>query len=626
MLKSLLQSNTVWVVDIEANGLHPYNGNHIIGVSFYFPNTGDNIYYPIRHGVGDHKKRRDIDYGNLPVDDLRAMWNDCMTPDKVVLGHNTKFDLHFLVREGFAEPTTFLDTKVTAYLTLEDWRFTLGGNLELKWVSNYFKIEGALLGEQELEDIAKGLGIKAKSEMWLMTASEVERYAKNDTRLTWELYLKLMPILETWDSLELHDMKQRINMLTFEMEKRGIYLDMAKLEAIEAPLVVEKASIVLPFNPNSPKQVVEYFKSVGIDIPDSKAETLDALEDDTRTASIKRYRKLGKMIGTYIKNWKLSYSGERIRSSFNVTGTDTGRLSSSGLAGNLQNIPERGDWTIKESCVAPDGYTILCADYKALELYLACHVAEGELGLGSDEMTNTLLSGTDPHTYTSNLMNIRNLVFAGMSDEAVLVKLSEPLEHDVPMDKRVTKICRQLAKACNFGLLYGMGVKLLANKANTDLTSAQRLYSTWHGTYPAFRKANDYYIQLASKRRPKPNGGGLHLYVTQSIFGQHRRYTGYSTAYTSKEGKTFNMREMKIKDAFNFVIQGMGGNTTLYSALKLPKWIEIFNIIHDAIDCYVPTTRLDEAKQVMTETMTDFDLAVKLEVAFASGSNWQHVK
>ncbi len=623
MLRSLLQSNTVWVVDIEANGLHPYNGNHIIGVSFYFPNTGDNIYYPIRHGVGDHKKRRDIDYGNLPVDDLRAMWNDCMTPDKVVLGHNTKFDLHFLVREGFAEPTTFLDTMITAYLVLEDWNFTLGGSLELKWLSNYFKIEDALLGEQELEDIAKGLGIKAKSEMWLMTSSEVERYAKNDTRLTWELYLKLMPILETWDSLELHDMKQRINMLTFEMEKRGIYLDMDKLQVIKEPLVAEKASIVLPFNPNSPKQVVEYFASIGINLPDSSSETLDSLGDDERTKDIQRYRKLGKMLNTYIANWEKSYSGGRIRSSFKVTGTDTGRLSSSGLAGNFQNIPERGRWTIKESCVAPDGYSILCADYGALELYLATHVAENELGLGNSEMTTLLRSGVDPHAHTRDVLNVRLLVFGNMSDEAILVKIGYKPSDD---PKLIDKFCRQLAKTCNFGLLYGMWYKKLAIMTNTEIPVAQRLHSAWHEAYPAFTKANEYYRQLANKRRPKPNGEGLHLYVTQPIFGQHRRYTGYATDYKAKDGRVFNMREMKTKDAFNFVVQGMGGNITLYSALKLPKWIEIFSIIHDAIDCYVPTSRLDEAKQVMTDVMTNWDLAVKLKVAFASGSNWQHVK
>src|SRR5215211_4036971 len=253
------------------------------------------------------------------------------------------------------------------------------------------------------------------------------------------------------------------------------------------------------WNWNSPKQVIEAFRLLGVKLADTKRETLSRYEHPLAKALLE-YRKTSKLVSTYGPNLLKFVEGGRIYGSWWQNGAGTGRMASS--SPNLQNFPPE----VRRYVKAPAGRVLVVADYSQIELRIAAKIA------GEERMLAAFASGEDIHTITARSLTGR---------------------------EEVTKQERKLAKAVNFGLLYGMSPGGLRNYARAsygvEMTKkeAERYWREYFETYPGLRAWHD-----REHRQLKKHGST----ETRTLTG--RRRSGV----------------MKLTERLNSPVQGTGAD------------------------------------------------------------------
>jgi DNA polymerase-1 len=208
---------------------------------------------------------------------------------------------------------------------------------------------------------------------------------------------------------------------------------------------------------DSPKDVAAALKAAGCAVPNTDDDTLAAL--DLPLANLLRhYRAAKKRATTYGPQWlKNSYAASRVYAGWRQLGASSGRMSCA--RPNVQNLPR--DPRYRQCFAAPPGRALVKADYSQIELRIAAKVAN------ETAMIEAYRRGDDLHTLTARAV-------LGKSD--------------------VTRADRQLAKAVNFGLLYGMGARGFRAYARSHygvaLTEAQaKTYrKAFFAAYPALRR------------------------------------------------------------------------------------------------------------------------------------------
>lgn len=267
------------------------------------------------------------------------------------------------------------------------------------------------------------------------------------------------------------------------------------------------------------------------------------------------YRSLTKLKSTYIDVVLEKRSKEnRIHASFNLNGTVTGRLSSSGP--NLQNIPRKKE--IKNMFSAPEGYTLAECDYSQAELRVLAYLSQDPVILGSYR------DGKDLH-------------------DAVATQIYGP---------NFTKEQRVGAKTINFGLAYGRGVPSIAEQLGMSISEAQKLYDDWFNNMPV---AGNWIKSM----RNSPYGDK----PLTTVFGRTRRL-GLTNRINANSHEN---------ESVNFPIQSTASDLTLLSAMAVQKWLEendfdakIVNIVHDAILVQIKDEHVDKVvpvvKKIMEET------------------------
>jgi DNA polymerase-1 len=304
------------------------------------------------------------------------------------------------------------------------------------------------------------------------------------------------------------------------------------------------------WNWNSPKQVIEAFRLLGVTLSDTKGGTLARSEHPLAKALLE-YRKTSKLVGTYGPNLLKFVEGGRIYGSWWQNGAGTGRMASS--SPNLQNLPPE----VRRYVKAPAGRILVVADYSQIELRIAAKIA------GEERMLAAFANGEDIHTITACSLT-------GHED--------------------VTKQERKLAKAVNFGLLYGMSPGGLRNYARAsygiEMTKeeAERYWQHFFETYPGLRAWHDReYLQL------KKHGST----ETRTLSG--RRRTGVA----------------KLTERLNSPVQGTGADG-LKLALALlyerrgdcPGAVPIL-AVHDELVVECPEEQAEEVKAWLVKAMVD---------------------
>ena len=384
-----------------------------------------------------------------------------------------------------------------------------------------------------------------------------------------------------------------------KMEKRGMLIDrkyFAKLkqEYMEKVERLKKDIWDLTgkeFNVNSPVQLSEVlFGDLGLPVKGIKkttrgystgAKELEKLKGQHPVIEkIMEYREASKLLSTYIVPMpELADSEGRVHTTFTQDVTATGRLSSKDP--NLQNIPVRTEEgrRIRTGFVAGPGKVLVNADYSQFELRLAAVLA------GDTALIDDFNKGVDIHTKTA----------------AEAFKM--------PLDK-VTKEQRRAAKVINFGVLYGMSVKGLAEATGMSMTEAKEFIDNYFRLRAPVKKYLDGVLKQAREQ------------------GYVETYYGRRRATPDVKSANFAIRQAAERAAQNMPIQGTEADLLKRAMIavdsSLPEGAELVMQVHDSLIVECDKELAGEVAKILKREMESVapELKVKLVVEVTSGSNW----
>lgn len=385
----------------------------------------------------------------------------------------------------------------------------------------------------------------------------------------------------------------------YKMEKKGILIDRRyfaelKKEFEQGVWKIEQeiyAETGVNFNINSPQQLAEVlFGKLELPTKGIKKTTKGFSTGAKELEKLKKlhpvidklmeYREAAKLLNTYITPLsELADKEDRIHTTFTQNVTATGRLSS--LNPNLQNIPVRTEAgrRIRGGFVAPKGRKLISADYAQFELRLAAALSKDE------KLIEIFNEGVDIHTKTAAEV------------------------FNVPMEM-VTKEQRRAAKVINFGVLYGMSAKGLADAAGMGVTEAKKFIED----YFAIRRPIREYLD-ATLRQAKEQG------FVETYFGRRRPTPDVKST-------NFVVRMAAERAAENMPIQGTEADLMKRAMIRvserLPKGAELILQIHDSLIVECDDGLIVEVKELMREVMEEVapELMVKLAVEVEVGQNW----
>ena len=320
-------------------------------------------------------------------------------------------------------------------------------------------------------------------------------------------------------------------------------------------------SVPKAFNYKSPKQLCWMMQKVtGEKLTSTKKEVLEMLiekyPDTPFISAIAELRKYTKYMDTYVQGiQEILCSDGRVRCTFKLHGTETGRLSCE--APNMQNVPRSK--LIKNLFVAPAGYKLMQFDYSQAELRALAWLSQDVY------LRETYRKGQDLH-------------------DAMALKI---------FGENFTKEQRVAAKTVNFGIPYGRGPGSMASKLHMTYGEAARIIQDWYKAAPEAKSFVD-----AMRKSPYKNG---EPYTT--IFGRQRHYI-----ITSEN------RNHVENEAVNFPISSVASDLTLLSTCEIHDALlaknldaRIVNTVHDSIVLEVrddPET-LQQVKQLGVRIMSD---------------------
>ena len=387
-----------------------------------------------------------------------------------------------------------------------------------------------------------------------------------------------------------------------EMENAGFRVDARALQSFGKTLsaaleTLEKQiySYAGKFNINSPKQLGEVlFDKLGMPAYkktktgySTNAEVLDKLRGQHPiVGEVLEYRQYAKLKSTYVDGLlKVIPADGRVRTSFQMTVTATGRLSST--EPNLQNIPTRTELgsELRRMFTAEPGKVLVDADYSQIELRLLAHIS------GDQAMQEAFLDREDFHTVTAAH------VFG------------------VPIEQ-VTANMRRAAKAVNFGIVYGISAFSLSQDLGVAVAEAKAYMDAYFARFPGVKAYMDGVVQKA-----REDG-----YV-ETMF--HRR-----RALPEIKASNFNTRSFGERVALNMPIQGAAADIIKLAMVKVFTRLKkealqarLIMQVHDELIVECPEDEAERVKALLAEEMEGvYALAVPLTAEAHSGKNWLEAK
>ncbi len=417
------------------------------------------------------------------------------------------------------------------------------------------------------------------------------------------LYEKMAPRLE---QLEMRELFETIELplcrVLSEMELAGMLVDAKALRemgevlttAIES-LEQQIYSYAGQFNINSPKQLGEVlFDRLGLPVQkktksgySTSAEVLDKLRGmHPIVEEVLEYRQYAKLKSTYVDGLlKVIDPDGRVRTSFQMTVTATGRLSST--EPNLQNIPTRTELgsELRRMFVAAPGKVLVDADYSQIELRLLAHIS------GDEHMIEAFRSGEDIHTITASQ------VFGVRPEE-------------------VTAAMRRAAKAVNFGIVYGISAFSLSQDIGVTVAEAKAYMEAYFAKYEGVHRYMEQVVAEAKERG----------YV-ETLF--HRR-----RALPEIKSSNFNMRSFGERVALNMPIQGTAADIIKLAMVRVHRRLgeegleaKLIMQVHDELIVECPEAEAETVKALLTAEMEGAAaLSVPLTAEAHSGKTWLEAK
>jgi DNA polymerase-1 len=549
--------------------------SEILGVTVACEGGGDH-YFPVGHR----------EPGNIDKEALRDALGDLLSDPHVKrVTHDAKRVLVGFKRLGLDPAGVDFDTLLAAYLLNPGRGKIRVEDIAADYLGEFLESGGTRKSKQEAVTIRQASDeccLRARVALRARTPLEEELRSKGLDHLYRELEMPLVEVLVGMETRGIRVDRRHLEDLSLELEK---LMAGAQNEAY--------ALAGRPFNLNSTRDVAAVlFDEIGLR-PRKKTKTgystdlsvlteLSAEHDLPR--KILNYRQTAKLKSSHVDQL-LAFAapgGDRIHACFHQTVTATGRLSSSDP--NLQNVPIRGELgtEIRKAFIPshPD-WILISADYSQIELRIVAHLS------GDESLVEAFRKDRDIHASTAGF------IFK--------------VEPDA-----VTPAMRTVAKAVNFGIIYGMGPQALAKSTGLPIEEAGRFMKEHRETYPGL------YAYIEDSLKEAREAG-----CVETLLGRKRFIPGMASQDNAARSAAERM-------AVNTPVQGSAADIIKVAMLEIfregaARGLEggIVVQVHDEILVDCPADEKDAFTGLIRSKMSGaYELSVPLKVEVGSGKNW----
>ena len=571
-------------VDTETTSLD-YMIADLVGISVAVE-PGEAAYIPFGHdylGVPEQLSRE------LVLAALKPLLED---PGIKKVGQNLKYDMSIFAQHGIALQGIEFDTMLESYVL-----DSVATRHDMDSLADKY------LGEQTIKfaDVAgKGAGQLTFNQIALEIAGP---YAAEDADITLRLHQVLWPQVSAHTSLGkvFTDIELPLVPVLSRIERTGALVDDTLLFQQSQELALRLAELEREawdlagqeFNLASPKQLgdilftkleIPILKKTAKGAPSTKEEVLQELALDYPLPKVLiEHRGLAKLKSTYTDKLPvmINRTTKRIHTSYNQSGTATGRLSSSDP--NLQNIPVRNaeGRRVRQAFIPAEGSKMVAADYSQIELRIMAHLSE------DPSLLAAFAAGQDIHRAT-----------------AAEVFSTHP--------EQVTIDQRRSAKAINFGLIYGMSAFGLAKQLNIGRKQAAEYIDTYFDRYPGVLN------YMNSVRSSAAEAGYVETYFGRRL---------YLPEINSRNGMR---RQAAERTAINAPMQGTAADIIKLAMISVDDWLQNSDLrsvmimqVHDELVLEVPEDELQVVSEGLMQRMESAaTLKVPLLVDVGVGNNW----
>ena len=573
----------------ERAALDPHKA-HIVGISFA---TDDDVFYvPLAHRVGQNAGNQDKLWAFLKEELFEST-------NVMKIAHNLAFEAKFLYAKGIVVQSPCYDTIAAAQLTQKsqfEFRNLHDSGLKLLATSLF----GAEMPSFETVTAGRDFDEMDPQEY------ETMRYACADSYYT----LKLFHRFNDWFMMYL----PRHRYITEELESpAAVYVGIMsyngvpvnseamiaararaeqEIKRIEQDIGTITGGIDIGSNCSTTAFKNYLYKTLGLPVL-KQTDKMQPSVDDEAMIRLKEYclekrpdiaplfdlvleyRKWQKLNSTYFQGY-LAYVNSatgRIHSELMPLATETGRFAS--RTPNLQNIPQPGQDPVgvRNFITAPEGWSILEADYSQAEIRLGAYIS------GDKVLLDAYRNGVDVHAITTSA------VFN--------ISLQEASDHSNPQYKHR----RTVAKGTMFGIMYGIGAMGLSKNlyTNAGVTLSKEECDSY------IRGILNKYRDMAAWQIRQKNYAIDHMYVETAL--GRRRYLPGARSDDKRE------RSSALRMAINSPVQGLGADCLKHSmgllvkALRGRDDIRPIHTVHDSLVFLVKDESIDDAVQLIKQCM-----------------------
>ena len=555
----------------------------LVGLSFSTA-PGRAWYVPVGHREG----------AQLPLESVLAAVRPLFeSPDIAKCAHNANYDMTVLANHGIRFENVDFDSMIAAHLLGKSYNQLGLKDLSLNELGHEMTPITDLIGRGRKQITFDQVEIAAASD-----------YAAADADITWRLREVFEPQLDRQELRGLMDETEMALLpVLVRMQRHGIKMDSGVLHEMSADMFrqlgeIESGiygSVGHQVNLNSPAQLSDLlFKELGL--PRTKrtktghystdANSLESLKGIHPVVDqILEYRQVSKLKSTYVDALPemVNPTTGRVHTSYNQTGSATGRISSSDP--NLQNIPIRTETgrQVRRAFVAEGapGWQLFSVDYSQIELRVLAHMSQDE------GLLDAFRRGEDIHSSTASLM------------------------FEVPLNE-VDSDMRRIAKVLNFGVIYGLSPHGISQQTEFSREQGKDFIDIYFTKYPGI---SEYLERVKAQARADQ-------YV-ETLMGRRR--------YLPEINSTnFNTRGAAERMAINMPIQGTAADIMKLAMVRVQHRLDAEEMqtkmllqVHDELVFETPQDEMDGLKDLVFDEMPaamDMDVTLKVDAKWAG--NW----
>lgn len=494
---------------------------------------------------------------------------------------------------------------------------------------NVYHHEDTLLMHFVMDNLAGEHGLKPLARRWLRAGdwdSDAKKYLKGGAHfeniprdklykynlmdVVWchKLYEYFLPHLKNSGKYDYYRYRMQVTKVLNDVQMNGVAVSLDALDELEKKYQeqCDKALVVLRslagenFNPQSPKQIKDYFTSKGVLSPSFDSDHLKKLRREGKETefidALLEYRYAAKVIGSFIANVRRKVGEDgRIHPYYLPHGAKTGRLSAKGPA--IQTMGR--DSGIKRALVAEPGCKIISCDYSQAELRTVAELADDKAMIaafqpGAPDFFDDLMTKIWPEEFPT-------------------IEVYEAFKHEQP---KTAKNRRALVKSICYGSNYGRGVPAIATALEMPIDSAQYVYDQYMGSYAGLR---DWQKRVRhSVGRKEEN---------------HERETKFGLTFNPLFVSDSNYNSTQ-NEALAFVPQSTANDICLNAAIKINEQVgqygaKLIGLVHDATYVECPEETVEECSRMLEREMSKAATLVFNRVPFVAeaevGNNWEEV-